>query len=87
MFYTGEKDRKAFIESLPDQLYIVQLADPPHTVQQGLPTPRLIQDGEALAYFVKDENGSQGIWYKKDVGYTSPDGNYIKVRVFRNPSL
>lgn len=87
MFYTGDKDRKEFIDSLPDQYFVVQLADAPYTVQKGLPTPMLIQEGEALAYFVKDDEGSHGIWYMKSHGYESADGKYIKVRVFRNPRM
>ena len=87
MFYKGNKSHREFVESLPHQLFVVQLADPPYTVQQGLPTPRLIQEGEAMAYFVKDEEGQKGIWYKKDQGYESADGKYVKVRVFRNPSF
>ena len=65
---------------LPDQLYIVQMADYPYTVLEGLPTPMLIESGEALAW-MQDKN----IWRKKEHG-DPMSAKYTKVRVFRNPN-
>jgi len=76
-----KKKRKERNASLPDQLYVVQLADPPHTVLKGLPTPMLIQAGEADAWMQHE-----GVWRMREDQYDPEGTTYTKVRVFRNPN-
>lgn len=52
------------------------------TIEPGIPTPFLIEQGGGEAYFVAaPETRSGGVWYAKAPGYESPDGKYTRVRV------
>lgn len=60
--------------------YLVVQDEATGEILPGLPTPRLISNGPHTDAYLND-----GIWYMKDKGYESPDGNYRRVRVIRNP--
>lgn len=68
----------------PDQLYIVQLADAPHTILTGLPTPMLLDELNTRPA-VEAWQQHEGIWRAREAG--DPAGTaYTRVRVFRNPN-